>query len=157
VKAAPHDSGVEAPRRAKLGNLLEQIAVCRKEEGQARRERINREPGLDRARHVLNRVSERKGELLDRGGASFANMISGNRDRIPVRHIIRAETENLGDQSHARLRGVDVRSTRDVLLEYVVLNGAAQLPRAMPRSSATTMYIASSVAAVALIVIEVET
>jgi hypothetical protein len=31
------------------------------------------------------------------------------------------------------------------------------LSRAMPRSSATTMYIASSVAAVALIVIEVET
>jgi hypothetical protein len=31
-------------------------------------------------------------------------VVSGDRDRIPVRNLVRAETEHLGDHRQARLR-----------------------------------------------------
>ena len=111
-----------------------------------------------RALHVLDRVRERERELLHRRRSGLADVVAGDRDRIPARHLRGAEPEDLGDEREARLRRIDVRAARDVLLEDVVLNRAARASsRAMPRSSATTMYIASSVAAVALIVIDVDT
>ena len=62
------------------------------------------------------------------------------------------------DQPKRRLGGIDVGAARDVLLEDVVLDGpAAAARRATPCSSPTTTYIASRIAAVALMVIEVET
>ena len=80
-----------------------------------------------RARHVLDRVREGERELLHRRRAGLANVIAGDRDRIPVRHLRRAEAEDLGDEREDRLGRIDVRAARDVLLEDVVLDRAAQL------------------------------
>ena len=103
------------------------------------------------------RVREREGQLLDGRRASFANVVAGNRDRIPARHLVRAEAKHLRDQRQAGSRRINVRAARDVLLENVVLDRPAERRPRDARSSATTRYIASSVDAVALMVIDVET
>ena len=84
-------------------------------------------PRVERLLHILDRVRKRKRELLNGRRAGFADVVAGDRDRIPVRHLGGAEAEDLGDQRETRLRRIDVRAARDVLLEDVVLNRAAQL------------------------------
>ena len=58
VEPLAHEARVDAPRGAELRDLLEQVAVRGEEERQPRRERVDREAGVDRARHVLDRVRE---------------------------------------------------------------------------------------------------
>ena len=76
--------------------------------------------------HVLDRVRERERELLHRRRARLADVVAADRDRIPLRHLRGAEAEDLGDQREARPGRIDVRAARDVLLEDVVLDRAAE-------------------------------
>ena len=50
-------------------------------------------PASTALRDVLDRVRERERELLHRRRAGFANVVAGDRDRIPVRHLGGAEAE----------------------------------------------------------------
>ena len=147
------------PRRAELRDLLEQVVVRREEEREPRRERRRpARPAAMRLLHVLDRVRERERELLHRRRAGLADVVAGDRDRIPVRHLGGAEAEDLRDQREARARRIDVRAARDVLLEDVVLHRARELRRARcraPPPRRCTSRAAS--AAVALIVIDVDT
>src|SRR6185437_6936311 len=89
-EAIPHDPRVHPPRRPKLRCLFEQIAVRRKKERQPRRKRIDGQSGVHRPRHVLDRVGERERELLHRGRSRLANVVPGNRERMPLRHVLGA-------------------------------------------------------------------
>ena len=79
---------------------------------------------VERRFDVSDGVREREGDLLRGGRTGFADVIAGDRDRIPVRDFARAESERVGDQSQARLRRIDVGAARDVLLEDIVLDRA---------------------------------
>ena len=59
------------------------------------------------------------------GTACFADVISRNRDRVPLRNILRAIRKDVGDQAHRRTWWVHVGTARDVFLQQVILNGAA--------------------------------
>ena len=83
TESIAHQPRVDAPPRAKLRDLLEQIAVRREEEGQPRREAVDREPGRERARDVLDRVRERERELLHRRRTGLAHVVARDRNRIP--------------------------------------------------------------------------
>ena len=87
-------------------------------------------PGFDRRCAVGDPVRERERELLNRGRAGLADVVAGDRDRVPARDPLRAVGEEVRRQPHRRPRREDVVPARDVLLEDVVLDGAAErLPR----------------------------
>ena len=67
-----------------------------------------------------------KRELLHRRRAGLADVVAGDRDRVPGRDPFGAVREQIGRQSHRRSRRKDVVPARDVLLEDVVLHRAAQ-------------------------------
>ena len=76
---------------------------------------------------VGDAVGEGEGQLLGRGRAGLAHVVAADRDRVPARQLARAELEDVRHQAHRGCRGIDVRAARDVLLEDVVLDRAAQL------------------------------
>ena len=63
-----------------------------------------RERGLD----VGDAVGERERDLLDRGRARLADVVARDRDRVPLRHVLRAVREGVGDEPHRGPRRVDV-------------------------------------------------
>src|SRR5204863_148890 len=126
MKTIAYYASVKASRRAKLGNFLEEIAVRGKEERQPRRKGIDGKTGADRASDVFNGIAERERQLLDRGRAGFADVVSRDRDRIPIRHLVGTESKNLCYQRQARLGRINVGSAGDVLLEDVVLDGTTE-------------------------------
>ncbi len=71
-------------------------------------------------------MGEREGDLLHGGRTGLAHVVAGDRDRIPLRHPLGAERDDVGRQAQRRCRGIDVGAARGVLLEDVVLDGAAE-------------------------------
>ena len=116
----------DAPRGAVLGDLLEEVDLGVEEERQARRELVDVEAALDRLLDVGEAVLERERELLLGGGAGLADVVAGDRDRVPARHVVGAPLDHVAAQAH---RGVDREAPlllRDVLLEDVRLDRARQ-------------------------------
>ena len=135
LRAEPvaHQPRPHPPRGAELGDLLEQLAPGGEEEAQAAGEAVDvQSPGLGRL-DVGDGVGEREGEFLGGGGPGLAHVVAGDGDGVPAGHLAGAELEHVGDQAHRRRRRVDVGAARDVLLEDVVLDRAAE---ARPRDAA---------------------
>ena len=84
------------------------------------------QPGVDPVLHVLDSVAKRERQLLRGRRAGFANVIAAHRNRVPPRHLLRAEGKHVGDQPHRRTRRIDVFLLRDEFLEDVVLDRARQ-------------------------------
>ena len=99
------------------------------EEGEARGEAVDLEAGVERGLHVGHAVGQRERDLLDRRAALLAEVVAGDRDRVPARDVLGAVGEQVGRQPHRRHGRVDEVPARDVLLEDVVLDGAAELLR----------------------------
>ena len=59
----------------------------------------------------------------------LADVIAGDRDRVPARNALAAAGEHVGDQPHGRRRRKDVGAARDVFLQDVVLHGPGELRR----------------------------
>ena len=60
AEALAHEPRVQPARRAELRDLLEQVVVRGEEEREPRRERVDREPGVDRA---LRRTPSRSAKV----------------------------------------------------------------------------------------------
>ena len=120
-------SAQRRPGGAELGDLLEEVRVRVEEEGEARREVVDREPARERRLDVGDRVREREGDLLDRRRAGLADVVAGDRDRVPARDLAAAELEDVGRELQRGARREDVGSARDVLLQEVVLDRAGEL------------------------------
>ena len=56
-------------------------------------------------------------------------MVATNADHIPPWNALPAESKDVGYDPHRFLGGVDIRSARDILLEYVILDGSIELIR----------------------------
>ena len=120
----------DAPRGAVLGDLLEEVDLGVEEERQPRREVIDVEAALDRLLDVGEAVLERERELLLRGRAGLADVVAGDRDRVPARHPLRAPLDHVAAQAHRRVDREAPLLLRDVLLEDVRLDRARQTLRA---------------------------
>ncbi len=130
----------DAPRRAVLGDLLEEIDLGVEEERQARCEIVDVEASLDCLLHVGEPVLERKGELLLSGRAGLANVVAGDRDRVPTRHVMRAPLDHVAAQAHRRVDREAPLLLGDVLLEDVRLDRAGeQLGRNRPARSVSIL------------------
>ena len=97
------------------------------EEGQSWREAVDVEAAGQHEVDVAERVGEREGDLLGSGRTRFADVVAGDGDRIPPRHLFGAEGDQVRDQAQRVGGRVDVGPASDVLLEDVVLDRAADL------------------------------
>src|SRR5690606_28465247 len=68
-----------------------------------------------------------KADFLRGRRARFTDVVTTDRNRIPLRYVFRAVSKDVADDPERRRRREDVRPTRDVLLEDVVLDRAVQL------------------------------
>ena len=118
---------------------------------------VDVETGRPSELDVREPVRERERELLRGGAARFADVVAGDRDRVPAGHLGLAEPDRVGDDPHRRPGREDELLLRLVLLEDVVLERAAQRARGVPCRSALATNIASRIAAGPLIVIDVVT
>ena len=121
-----HEPGPEPPRAAELRHLLQEVGVAGEEEREPLAEAVGVEPGRLRRAHVGDRVREGERELLGRRRPRLADVVAGDRDRVPLRHAGLAVGEEVGDQAHRRRGRVDPRPARHVLLEDVVLHRARE-------------------------------
>ena len=110
-----------------LRDFFKQIVVCIEKERQPRRKFVDIQTGTARPLDVFDAVIQGEGEFLKRCRAGFANVISADRDRIPLRNVFRSKLECIDDELHRWLGREDVRLLRDVFLQNVVLNRTAQL------------------------------
>ena len=111
---------------AVLRDLLEEVDVGVEEEGEARSEVVHVEAALHRRLHVGEPVGEREGELLGGGRAGLADVVAGDGDRVPLRHLTGTELDHVDAEAHRRLGREDPLLLRDVLLEDVRLDRPAE-------------------------------
>src|SRR5213595_3267223 len=119
MESIAHDASIEASRSAEFGHLLEQVTVGCEEERKPWSKGIDGQPRIDGSSYVLDGIRQGECQFLDRGGAGFANMVSGDRDRIPAGKLVGAEAKHFRDQRHAGPCRVNVRAAGDVLLQNV--------------------------------------
>ena len=124
--ALGHELPPDPPRGAELGDLLEEVVVRVEEEGQPRREVVDAQAALDRLLDVGHAVGDREGQLLDGGRARLADVVAGDRDRVPLRQLARPELDRVGDQAHRWLGREQELLLGDELLEDVVLGRALE-------------------------------
>src|SRR5438093_7376208 len=116
----------DPPRRPELRDRLEEVVVDVEEERHPRHEVVHIEARGDAPLHVLETVDEGERQLLDRRRARLANVVTGDRDRVPLRHLARSEAEGVDDQIHGGPLGHDPLALRDVFLESVVLDRSTE-------------------------------
>ncbi len=121
-----HLAGPDPSRGPVLRDLLEEVDVGVEEEREARREGVDVQPALERPLDVGEPVLEREGELLLRGRPGLADVVAGDRDRVPARHPLGAPLDHVGDQAHRRLDRKAPLLLGDVLLQDVGLDRAAE-------------------------------
>ena len=124
--ALAHVARPDAARGAQLGDLLEEVEVAVPEEREPRREVVDVEPALEALLDVGEAVGERERQLLRRGRAGLADVVAGDRDRVPLRHVLGRELDQVDDDAQRGPRREAPALLRDVLLEDVVLERAAQ-------------------------------
>ena len=119
-------------------------------------ELVDGEPGRQGRLDVGEPVGQGEGQLLGGRRSGFADVVARHRHRMEAGHLGRAEADDVGDQTHRRPRREDVLLLGLVLLQHVVLQGAAERARVgYPPLSAAATYMARSMAAGELMVIDV--
>ena len=152
-KRISHERGFLAPNvsrssRAQMRRAARYLAISSKKsiwalkkKRQPRREVVDVEAARERLLDVGEPVLECEGELLRGGRAGLADVVAGDRDRVPARHVARAPLDHVAAQAHRRVDRKAPLLLRDVLLEDVGLDRACELlgdGDALRRSAATT-------------------
>ncbi len=92
------------------------------EEGNARGKFVDVESGIHRGLHVGHAVAQGEGDFLHRGRSGFSHVVAGDGDGVPVGNVFVGPGEQVGDDAHGLVRGIDISAARDVLLQNVVLD-----------------------------------
>ena len=122
-----HDLGPQHTRGAHLGDLHEVVHADGPEERQARCEGVHRHAGVDTCAQVLQTVGQRVGQLDVGRCARLLHVVTRNRDRVELGHVLRGVLEDVGDDAHRELRGINIGVAHHELLEDVVLDRTGQL------------------------------
>ena len=110
-----------------LGNLHEVIHADSPEERQTRSESINIHTCVDTGTQILHTVSQRICQLDVSRSASLLHVVTGDRNAVELRHVLRGVLEDVGDDLHRELRRIDVRVTYHKLLQNIVLYSTSHL------------------------------
>ena len=127
LEALLGDARPEAAGGAELGDLLQAEAVAGEEEGEAGGKLVELEPGGETGFDVGDGVRHGEADLLRRCAAGLAHVVAADADRVPGRQLIFAVGKDIGDKPDGGAGREDVGAAGDVLLQDVVLRGAADL------------------------------
>ncbi|MPM81023.1 hypothetical protein SDC9_128074 [bioreactor metagenome] len=127
AEALLHDLRPHPTGGAELRHLLDDGGAGHEEERQARGEVVDLQAGLGRRLDVRDAVGQGERDLLRRRGARLGHVVARDGDGVPLRDVVVAVREDVGDQPQRRGRREDVRAAGDVLLQHVVLDGAGEL------------------------------
>ena len=83
-------------------------------------------PALERQLDVGETVGQRERQLLGRRRSGLADVVAGDRDRVPTRHLRRRERDRVAHQPHRRPGREHELLLRLVLLQDVVLQRATE-------------------------------
>ena len=97
-----HELGPQQAGRAQLRHLHEEVHADAPEEGQPRREPVDVQAGVEPGPQVLHAVGERVGQLQVGGRPGLLDVVPGDGDRVELRHLLRGEGEDVGDDPHRR-------------------------------------------------------
>ena len=122
-----HDARPHPPCGPELCHFLDDRRARDEEEGQARSEIVDVLAGLHGRSHVLDPVGQREGDLLHGSSSRLGHVITGDGDRVPFRNLGSAVREDVGNQSQALRRRVDISTASDVLLQNIVLDRSADV------------------------------
>ena len=125
--AVAHRVGPEHAGGAVLGHLFEQVIVRVEEERQARGEVVDGHAAGQALFDVVKAVGQRERQLLRGRRAGLADVVAGDRHRVPLRHVPGAILDHVAHQPHARLRREHELVLGVELLEDVILERAAEL------------------------------
>ena len=103
-ETVPHDARPQSTRGTELRHLLKKSLCALKKNDTRSPNSSRRKPRVHRRRAIGDAVCERECELLHRGRARFADVVPGDRDRVQVRHSLRAIREEVGRDPHRRPR-----------------------------------------------------
>ena len=126
AKALFHDFSPNAAGSAEFRNFFQHVVMSIPEEGQTSSEIINIQAGFNSRIDIGNAVGDGESDFLGSSRASFTNVIAGNRDGVPQGNVFRAIFENIGNQTHGRLRRENVSTASRILFQNIILDGAAQ-------------------------------
>ena len=102
------------------------------EEGQTRSESINIHSGVYSGTQIFQTVGQGICQLDIGGSTCFLHVITGNRDRVELRHILGRIFEDIGDDLHREFRRVNIGITHHKFFQDIVLNGSGQLLQGSP-------------------------
>ena len=105
VEVLAHDARPHAARGAELGDLFEKIVVRVEEEGEARREFVDVEPGVDGGLHVGHAVGEGEGDFLHGGRSGLAHVVAGDGNGVPLGDFVGGPGKHVGDDAHGLAAG----------------------------------------------------
>src|SRR5262249_60432651 len=100
AEAVFHQAVPDLSRRAELGDLLKEIAVRVEEEAQAGPEFVHVKPAAPGPLHVFHAVIDGEGQLLQRGRAGLADVVSADGDRVEFGGEFGAELKSIDYQAH---------------------------------------------------------
>ena len=121
-----HDPRPHATQRAVLGDLFHEIVVRVEYPRNARAPRIRANAALRECLAVRDGVGERERNFLRRRAARVTHVITTDGNAVKSRHLAGAVADKVSREPQGRPRRIDIRSTRDVLLEHIVLCRARQ-------------------------------
>ena len=127
AEAVAHDLRPDAAGCTILRDFFEHVVVRVPEEGETARKVVDVESRLDGGIDVGDAVGNRKGDFLGSRRAGFADMVARDGNGVPLRYVLRAVSEDVGDEAHGRARREDVGAASRILLEDIILNRAREL------------------------------
>src|SRR5260221_3046939 len=127
MKAVAHDVRPHTTSGTELGNFFEQVIVAVEEEGESTGKGVYIETGIQGGLYVADGIRKRECHFLNCRRACLAHMIATDADWIPARQMLGTETEHIGNDAHRMPWRIDIRATRNVFFQHVVLHSAGEL------------------------------
>ena len=126
VESFFQDRSPQTTGSTEFSNFFEYVVVSVPEEGQTWSELIYMHASFQSCFDVCDTISDGECNFLSSGGTCFTDVVAGNGNGVPLRYVLGAVFENVGDQTHGRFNRENVGAACGVFLQNIVLNGAAQ-------------------------------
>ena len=110
-----------------LGNLGEEVHRDTPEERQTGSKSVNRQTGIHTSADVVHTIGQGVCQLNVGGSTSFLHVITRNRNRVELGHILRGVLKDAGNNLHRELGRIDVGVTHHELLQNIVLDCTCHL------------------------------
>ena len=110
-----------------LGNLHKVVHTDSPEETETRSKSIHIHTRIDTCAEVLHTIGEGVCQLDVGSGTCLLHVVTGDRNRVELRHLLRGVLKDVGDNLHRELRRIDIRITHHELFKNIVLDSTCHL------------------------------